>query len=80
MLTVLLLQMTTMLRAESCVGIGAQEPSSLASEALVHLPTHAIPLTSSSTRMSSTVAKAMRVRGRGFIGVPGRDSPFSNFW
>ena len=72
--------MTTMLRAESCVGIGAQEPSSLASEALVHLPTHAIPLTSSSTRMSSTVAKAMRVRGRGFIGVPGRDSPFSNFW
>ena len=38
------------------------------------------PPTSSSTRMSSAVARAMRVRRRGFIGVPGRDSPFSNFW
>ena len=40
----------------------------------------ATPPTSSSTRMSSAVARAMSVRRRGFIGVPGRDSPFSNFW
>ena len=38
------------------------------------------PPTNSSTRTSSAVAKAMSVRRRGFIGVPGRDSPFSNFW
>ena len=39
-----------------------------------------IPPTNSSTRKSSAAARAMRVRRRGFMGVPGRDSPFSNFW
>lgn len=39
-----------------------------------------IPPTKSSTCTSSAVARAMRVRRRGFMGVPGRDSPFSNFW
>ena len=38
------------------------------------------PPTNSSTCMSSAVAKVTRVRRRGVIGVPGRDSPFSNFW
>ena len=38
------------------------------------------PSTSFSTCMASAAARAMRVRRRAFIGVPGRDSPFSNFW
>ena len=37
----------------------------------MHLPTHANPPTSSSTRMSSSVARAMTIRRRGFIGGAG---------
>ena len=76
----LLFQMTTMSRAEPCVGIGTREQSSLAPEALMRLSSHDSPPTNSSTCMSSAVARAMRVHKRGFMGVPGRDSPFSNFW
>ena len=36
--------------------------------------------TNSPTLTSKVSARAKRVRNRGFMGVPGLDSPFSNFW